>query len=77
MKQIKKIEQAVSRSCHLVVGIRWQRLQSRISGLYFRRVLFPAQSWAAAGCPEQFRPVLPWWHVLVYQWLHRTGWLRR
>jgi hypothetical protein len=58
------------------VAIRWQRLQSRIAGLYFQRVTQPLQLWHAFGCPSQFRPSLPWWQQFVYSWLVVTGWVR-
>jgi len=58
------------------VGIRWQRLQGRISGLYFHRVTYPVQVWLAFGRPSEFRPQLPWWQPFVYRWLVITGWYR-
>ena len=61
---------------YLLVGIRWQRLQGRISGFYFRRVTEPWQFWHALGCPQQFTPRIPWWQPWVYRWLVLTGWVR-
>jgi hypothetical protein len=65
-----------ARRWHCTVGIRWQRWQSAVSGLYFRRVTAPVQFWLACGRPAAFRPALPWWHQLVYSYLRLTGWLR-
>ena len=75
MKQIKKIKQAAWR-WQVVVTVRWQRFQSRVSGLYYRRVSAPARFWAACGCPEAYRPRLPWWHQFVLAWLRISGWRR-
>ena len=66
-----------ARRWHCTVGIRWQRWQSAVSGLYFRRVTAPVQFWLACGRPAAFRPALPWWHQLVYSYLRLTGWVRR
>ena len=64
-----------ARQWHLLVGVRWQRLQSRISGFYFRRVTQPVLFWRACGCMS-VRPSLPWWQPFVWQWLVLTGWSR-
>lgn len=58
------------------VAIRWQRLQGRISALYFYRVTYPVQVWSAVGRLPEFRPRLPWWQPFVYRWLVITGWYR-
>jgi hypothetical protein len=62
-----------ARRWHLLVGVRWERFQSRIIRLYFRRVTLPVRFWQALGCPEQLRPRLPWWSPLVWRWLALTG----
>ena len=56
-----------------LVGIRWERLQGRVLGLYFRRVTSPVRVWVACGCPEEFRPRLPWWQPFVWRWLVVSG----
>ena len=61
---------------HCRVGIRWQRLQCRISGFYFHRVTEPLQLWVACGQPAEFTPRLPWWPPFVWRWLVLTGWAR-
>jgi len=63
-----------ARRWHILVGVRWQRWQSAVSALYFRRVTLPL--WRACGQPSQFRPQLPWWQPLVFSYLSATGWLR-
>ena len=60
--------------CRVWFGVRWQRLQSRISGFYHQRVTLPVEFWVACGRPPQFRPQLPWWQPFVWQWLLITGW---
>ena len=72
MKKTKKIGR-VARWLHVVVGVRWQRVQGRVCGLYFRRVTLPVRFWRACGCPEQFRPRLPWWQPFVWRWLVISG----
>ena len=44
---------------YLLVGVRWQRWPSVVSGLYYRRVTLPVQFWVACGHPAAFRPALP------------------
>ena len=66
-----------ARRWYLTVGIRWQRWQSAVSGLYYRRVTLPVQLWRACGQPAAFRPALPWWQPFVFSYLSVTGWLRR
>ena len=66
-----------ARRWHLTVGIRWQRWQSAVSGLYYRRVTLPVQLWRSCGQPAAFRPALPWWQPFVFSYLSVTGWLRR
>jgi hypothetical protein len=66
-----------ARRWHILVGVRWQRWQSAVSALYFRRVTLPLQLWRACGQPSQFRPQLPWWQPFVFSYLSVTGWLRR
>ena len=67
----------IARRWHLLIGIRWLRLQCRISSIYYRRVTVPQQFWLACGCPEQFRrPWAPWWQPFVWRWLVVTGWVR-
>ena len=65
-----------ARRWYLLVGLPWQRLQSRIASAYFQRVTQPVQFWVALGQPAQFRPALPWWQPFVYSWLVVTGWVR-
>ena len=67
----------VARRWYLTVGIRWQRWQCRVSGLYFRRVTQPVRFWVACGRPAAFRPSLPWWQPFVFGYLSITGWPRR
>jgi hypothetical protein len=76
MKEIKKIEQA-ARRWQFVVGCYWERFQCRLLALYYWRVTYPVRVWRAFGCPEQFRPRLPWWQHFVWVWLSSTGWLVR
>jgi hypothetical protein len=64
-----------ARRWYLLVGIRWQRWQSVVSGLYYRRVTLPVQFWVACGQPVGFRPALPWWQPFVFGYLSVTGWL--
>jgi hypothetical protein len=54
------------RHWHGFVGIRWQRLQGRVLGLYFRSVTSPVRDWVACGCPEDCVPRLPWWHDVCH-----------
>ena len=75
MKKIKKIGWA-ARRWQVVVRVRWDRLQSRVAAFYFYRVTFPLRFWRACGCPEQFRPSLPWWQPFVLAWLRLSGWQR-
>ena len=72
MKKIKKIGQ-VAWWLQVVVRVRWERFQGSVRGLYFRRVTFPVRIWRACGCPEQFRPRLPWWQPFVWRWLVISG----
>ena len=65
-----------ARLWRVVVGVRWERVQSALAALYFRRVTFPLQAWAAFGRPPQFVPRLPWWQHLLWVWLSSTGVLR-
>jgi hypothetical protein len=71
-----------ARRWYLLVGITgpaqrgWQRWQSAVSGLYYRRVTLPVQFWVACGQPAAFRPALPWWQPFVFGYLSVTGWLR-
>ena len=62
-----------ARLWYRLVGFRWQRLQSRICGFYFRGVTQSVQFWVACGCPSEFVPSLPWWQPLVWRWLALTG----
>ncbi len=62
-----------ARRWYLLVGIRWQRFQSRLAGVYHRRVTLPVQFWRALGAPSVVAPRLPWWSVFLYQWLYLTG----
>jgi hypothetical protein len=66
-----------ARRWHILVGVRWQRWQSRVAALYYRRVTLPVQLWVACGQPSQFRPQLPWWQPFVFSYLGITGWARR
>lgn len=75
MRHIRHYSRA-TRRWHSLVGVRWQRLQSHISGAYFQRVTQPLQFWHALGRPSQFRPSLPWWQPFVWRWLVVTGWVR-
>ena len=52
---------------------RWYRFLSRFSGLYYRRVIRPVESWRAFGCPAEFRPRLPWWSGAFYMFLCLSG----
>ena len=58
------------------VRAAWLRWQSRVSGLYYRRVTEPVQLWLALGRPAEFRPHLPWWQPLIWRYLSITGWAR-
>jgi hypothetical protein len=66
-----------TRRWHLLVGVRWLRWQSSVSGFYFRGVTQPWQWWVAAGSLPQWRPRLPWWQPFVYRYLVITGWVRQ
>ncbi len=66
----------IARRWYLLVGIRWQRLQCRISRFYYQRFTVPQQFWRACGCPSGFRPRVPWWQPFVWRWLVVTGWVR-
>jgi hypothetical protein len=78
MKKIKKIQQQARRLWFLWVGSHWeQHIQRPISERYYWLVEFPVGFWVACGCPRGFRPQLPWWHRLAWQYLLLTGWRRR
>ena len=66
-----------TRAWHHLVVIRWERWQSAVSGLYYRRVTAPVAFWRACGQPAAFRPQLPWWQPFVFSYLSITGWVRR
>ena len=68
------ISRRAARRWYLTVIIRWQRWQSAVSGLYYRRVTLPVQLWRACGQPVGFRPALPWWQPFVFSYLSVTGW---
>ena len=71
------IARRAARRWYLTVSLRWQRWQSAVSGLYFRRVTLPVQFWRACGQPAAFRPALPWWQPFVFAYLSFTGWALR
>jgi len=66
-----------ARRWYLTVGLRWQRWQSAVCSLYYRRVTLPVQLWRACGQPAAFRPALPWWQPFVFSYLSVTGWALR
>ena len=70
------ISSQVARRWHVLVVVQWQRWQSVVSGLYYRRVTAPVQFWVALGQPAGFAPRLPWWQPFVFSYLSLTGWLR-
>ena len=71
------IASRAARRWYITVSLPWQRWQSAVSGLYYRRVTAPVGFWCACGQPPAFRPVLPWWQPFVFSYLRITGWLRR
>jgi hypothetical protein len=73
MRESKKAGWAVRR-WQVLVGVRWQWFQCRVTGFYFRRFIMPIRLWQACGCPAQFRPQVPWWQPFVWFWLSITGW---
>ena len=81
-EKVMRHERNTSRAARLACSrrvwlrVRWQRLQSRISGFYYQRVTVPVQFWVACGRPPGFRPRLPWWQPYVFAWLSVTGWVR-
>jgi hypothetical protein len=66
-----------ARRWHLLVGIRWQRVQCFIAARYYQRVTAPVRAWQACGSPACLAPSIPWWQPFAYLWLRRTGWLTR
>jgi hypothetical protein len=65
---------------HLVVLVGpvqrgWQRWQSAVGRLYYRRVTQPVRLWLACGRPPEFRPQLPWWQPFVWRYLSLTGYV--
>ena len=64
-----------ARGWYLLVGIRWQRFQSRLSGLYYQRVTYAYRIWRAVDYDPMYRPSPPWWSGFLYRWLRVTGWL--
>jgi hypothetical protein len=51
----------------------WRRLQARLLSLYLVRVRRSARLWVALGRPAQWKPVIPWWHQLLFSWLVFSG----
>src|SRR5687768_14490904 len=66
-----------ARRWYLLVGVRWQRFQSRLAGVYHYRVTLPVQFWRSFGAPSLLAPALPWWEPLLYLWLRHTGYAPR
>ena len=66
-----------ARQWYLLVGVRWQRFQSRLAGVYHWRVTEPVRVWRAFGSIWLLRPSLPWWQPFLFWWLCWSGYAPR